>query len=121
MWGHGDPVLGCADVDPRGVGVADLERVGEHWVAVPPHCDPQPVRRFGTCTADRDALADWLLDCGVTTVAMASTGGDWMPLFALVEARGGQVLLLDPRQATRAPGRPTTDRLDCQWRQRLHS
>ena len=30
MWGHGDPVLGCADVDPRGVGVADLERVGEH-------------------------------------------------------------------------------------------
>src|SRR5947209_10107293 len=44
----------------------------EHWVAVPPGCDPQPVRRFGTFTADLDALADWLIDCGVTTVAMQS-------------------------------------------------
>ena len=55
----------------------------EHWVAVPPGCDPQPVRRFGTFTADLDALADWLIDCGVTTVAMASTGVSGMPLFAL--------------------------------------
>ena len=30
----------------------------EHWGAVPPGCDPQPVRRFGTFTADLDALAD---------------------------------------------------------------
>ena len=28
--GHGDPVLGFADVDASGVGVADLEGVGEH-------------------------------------------------------------------------------------------
>ena len=28
--GHGDPVLGFADVDARGVGVADLEGFGEH-------------------------------------------------------------------------------------------
>ena len=55
----------------------------EHWVAVPPGCDPQPVRRFGTFTADLDALADWLIDCGVTTVAMESTGVYWIPLFAL--------------------------------------
>jgi transposase len=93
----------------------------EHWVAVPPGCDPQPVRRFGTFTADLDALADWLIDGGVPTVAMASTGVSWMPLFELLEARGMQVLLIDPRQAKRAPGRPTTDRLDCQWLQRLHA
>ena len=93
----------------------------EHWVAVPPGCDPQPVRRFGTFTADLDALADGLLDCGVTTVAMASTGVYWIPRFALLEARGGQGLLIDPRQAQRAPGRPQTDRLDCQWLQRLHA
>ena len=59
----------------------------EHWVAVPPGCDPQPVRRFGTGTADLDARVDWLLDCGVTTVARASTGVDWMPFFALLETR----------------------------------
>jgi len=93
----------------------------EHWVAVPPGRDPQPVRRFGTCTADLDALADWLIDCGVTTVAMASTGVYWIPVFALLEARGLEVLLIDPRQATRAPGRPKTDRLDCKWLQRLHA
>ena len=55
----------------------------EHWVAVPPERDPQPVRRCGTCPVDLDALADWLMDGGVTTVAMASTGGSWMPVFAL--------------------------------------
>jgi len=93
----------------------------EHWVAVPPGCDPQPVRRFGTFTADLDALADWLMDCGVTTVAMESTGVSWIPLFELLEARGLQVLLIDPRQAKRAPGRPKTDRLDGKWRQRLHT
>ena len=69
----------------------------EHWVAVPPGGDSQPVRRFGTFTADLDALADWLIDGGVTTVAMASTGVYWIPLCELLEARGVQVLLLDPR------------------------
>src|SRR5438094_2238643 len=93
----------------------------EHWVAVPPGRDPQPVRRFGTFTADLDALADWLIECGVTTVAMESTGVYWIPLFELLETRGLEVLLIDPRQAKRAPGRPKTDRLDCQWLQRLHA
>jgi hypothetical protein len=44
---------------------------------------PHPVRRFGPCTAALDALADWRLACGVPTVAMESTGGYGMPLFAL--------------------------------------
>ena len=104
---------------PHAAGIEIGE--AEHWVAVPPGCDPQPVRRFGTFTADLDALADWLIDCGVTTVAMESTGVYWMPLFELLEARGLQVLLIDPRQAKRAPGRPKTDRLDCKWLQRLHA
>jgi transposase len=59
--------------------------IGEaaHGVAVPPGCAPQPVRRVGTCTADLDVLAAWLLDGGVTTVARASTGVYWIPWFAL--------------------------------------
>jgi transposase len=79
------------------------------------------VRRFSTFTADLEALADWLIDCGVTTVAMASTGVYWIPLFELLEARGLQVLLIDPRPAQRVPGRPTTDRLDGTWLQRLQT
>ena len=92
-----------------------------HWVAVPVERDPEPVRRFGTCTADLEALADWLQACGVTTVALESTGVYWIPLYELLQARGFQVLLVDARQVARAPGRPKTDVKDCQWIQRLHS
>jgi transposase len=76
---------------PHAAGI-DLGEA-EHWMAVPPGRDPQPVRRFGTFTVDLDTLANWLIDCGVTTVAMASTGVYWIPLFELLEARGVQVLL----------------------------
>jgi hypothetical protein len=93
----------------------------EPWGAVPPGGDPQPVRRFGTFTADLDALADWRIDGGITTVALASTGVYWIPLCELLAARGVPVLLSDPRHAQRAPGRPKTERLDCKWLQRLHT
>ena len=65
----------------------------EHWAAVPACDDPQPVRRFGAHTADLDALADWLWTCGITPVALESTGVYWIPLFELLEARGFQVFL----------------------------
>jgi transposase len=93
----------------------------EHWVAVPPDSDPQPVRRFGACTADLEAIAAWLQHCGVTTVAMESTGVYWIPLFELLEARGLAVVLADAREVQRAPGRPKSDVQDCQWLQRLHT
>lgn len=108
-----------------------------HWVAVPPdhvpppksaHADaadaaklPAHVRKFGACTADLELLADWLQACGITSVAMESTGVYWIPLFELLERRGFQVYLVDPRQTKHAPGRPKSDVLDCQWIQRLHS
>ncbi len=93
----------------------------EHWVAVPPDSDSQPVRRFGACTADLEAVAAWLQQCGVATVAMESTGVYWIPLFELLEARGFAVVLADAREVQRAPGRPKTDVQDCQWLQRLHT
>jgi hypothetical protein len=67
------------------------------------------------------ALADWLRQCGVTTIAMESTGIYWIPLFELLETRGFEVYLVEPRQSRHAPGRPKSDVLDCQWLQRLHS
>ena len=92
-----------------------------HWVAVPPRDDPQPVRGFGAYTADLAALADWLATCGITTIALESTGVYWIPLFALLETRGFAVLLVDPQQGQKSKGRPKSDRHDCQWRQRLHT
>ena len=52
---------------------------------------------------------------------MESTGIYWIPLFELLERRGFNVFLVDPRQTKHAPGRPKSDVLDCQWIQRLHS
>ena len=103
-----------------------------HWVAVPPEDAPLPppdhppnlpahVRSFGACTADLIDLANWLAECGVKTIAMESTGIYWIPLFELLESRGFEVLLVEPRQSRHAPGRPKSDVLDCQWLQRLHS
>ena len=93
----------------------------EHYVAVPADADPQPVRRFGACTADLESLADWLAACRVSTVVMESTGVFWIPLFELLESRGFEVRLVDARQMRRIPGRPKSDVYDCQWLQRLHS
>jgi len=117
-------------IHPHAAGI-DIH-LDEHWVAVPPDSAippsadppsnlPPHVRKFRTCTADLEMLADWLTACGITTVAMESTGIYWIPLFELLERRGFQVNLIDPRQTKHVPGRPKSDCLDCQWIQRLHS
>lgn len=106
-------------VNPDAAGI-DVHS-DQHWVAVPPDRDPEPIRMFGAFTCDLEAIADWLARCHVATVVMESTGVSWIPLFELLERRGFRVLLIDPRQAQRASGRPKTDRYDCQWLQRLHA
>lgn len=92
----------------------------EHFVAVSPEVDAQPVRSFPAFTADLDRLADWLAACAVTSVAMESTGSFWIPLFDLLESRGFEVFLVDPGSLKQVPGRKS-DVSDCQWIQYLHS
>jgi hypothetical protein len=45
-------------------------RCEEVFVAVPPDRDEHPVRVFSTFTEDLEKLAQWLVSCGITTVAM---------------------------------------------------
>jgi transposase len=90
-----------------------------HVVAVPPDRDPESVRTFPTFTADLHRLADWLLACRVTHVAMESTGVYWIPLFEILEARGLQVLLVNARHVRHVPGRKS-DVADCEWLRDLH-
>ena len=103
-----------------------------HFVAVPTEdvsagfINPDPklpdgVRKFGATTGDLEALAAWLKDCHVTTVAMESTGVYWIALYDLLASQGFEVILVDPRQTKHAPGRPKSDVSDCQWIRRLHS
>ena len=91
-----------------------------HFVAVPEARAEEPVREFEAFTADLYRLADWLLECRIETVAMESTGVYWIPLFGVLEERGLEVLLMDPRRLKSVPGRKT-DVLDCQWLQQLHT
>jgi transposase len=111
------PQLAAANLHAAGIDIG----AEAHFVAVPPSDDPQPVRGFGAYTADLEALADWLATCGITTIAMESTGVYWIPLFELLETRGCEVLLVDPQQVQKIKGRPTSDVHDCQWIQRLHT
>jgi len=91
-----------------------------HLVAVPEGRDTVSVREFGAFTTDLQALADWLQQCGVTTVAMESTGVYWIALFELLERRGFEVKLVDARHVKNVSGRKS-DVLDCQWLQQLHT
>src|SRR5207302_621782 len=91
-----------------------------HLVAVPEGRDPVSVREFGTFTTDLEALVAWLKQCGITTVAMESTGVYWIPLFELLERRGFEVKLVDARHVKNVSGRKS-DVLDCQWLQQLHT
>jgi len=90
------------------------------YVAVPPGAASRTVRSFPTFTEDLHALRDWLKACGVTTVAMESTGVYWIPLFQILEAAGMEVCLVNARHCKNLPGRKT-DVQDCQWLQHLHS
>ena len=87
-----------------------------HFVAVPEGTDDQPVREFSSFTDDLERLAQWLTACGVTTVAMESTGIYWIPVFEILESYGLEVRLVNARHVKNVPGRKS-DVLDCQWLQ----
>ncbi len=91
-----------------------------HFVAVPEGTNDQPVREFSTFTDDLERLAEWLISCGVTTVAMESTGIYWIPVFEILEYHGLEVRLVNARHVKNVPGRKS-DVLDCQWLQQLHT
>ena len=91
-----------------------------HMAAVRADRAPEPVRSFGTFTADLHRLVDWFTECGVETVVMESTSVYWIPIFELLDARGFIVFLVNARDAKHVPGRKT-DVSDAQWLQRLHS
>src|SRR3990172_4064106 len=107
-----------AVVHPNAAGLDIGAR--EIWACVPPGRDVETVKRFNTFTPDLQALADWLVACGVDTGAMESTGVYWIPVFELLEARGLKVYLVNSWHLKHVPGRKS-DYLDRQWIQKLHS
>ena len=91
-----------------------------HMAAVNPDACDKPVRAFGTFTQDLHDLADWFRSCGVTSVAMESSGVYWIPAFEVLEGHGFKVILVNARYAKNVPGRKT-DVSDAGWLRQLHS
>jgi len=63
--------------DAAGIDVG----ASELYVTVSADRDLQPVRSFPTLTRDLHALADWLEQCGIHSVAMESTSVYWIPIY----------------------------------------
>src|ERR1700736_3953921 len=91
-----------------------------HYVAVPPTRYSQPVRRFGCTTAELKAMADWLKQCGIRTVAMQSTGVYWIAVYDILEAAALEVYLVNARETKNLPGRKSHVQ-ESQWLMKLHT
>src|ERR1700682_5288869 len=107
------PIL---EVNAAGIDIG----ASEIFVAVPPDRDEDPVRVFSTFTEDLEKMSQWLVSCGITTVAMESTGVYWIPPYDVLEQNGVKPCLVDDRGMKNVPGR-RPDWHECQWLQFLHS
>ena len=71
----------CAGLDVHQASVVACVLLGD-----PGRKPRKEVRRFGTMTADLEALRDWLKELGVTQVGMESTQGKRMRSGASIPA-----------------------------------
>jgi transposase len=94
----------------------------QHWVCAPMREGTErEVAVFAATTPGVQQLIAWLQDHGVRSVALESTGVYWIVPHEMLEAAGVEVVLVDTRALGRVPGRPKSDRRDCEWIQRLHA
>jgi len=71
-------------------------------------------REYGTFTRSLTELKDWLLEKGVTHVAMESTGVYWKPVYNVLEPFGLTVWIVNARHVKNVPGHKT-DKKDSRW------
>ena len=89
------PTTPLRTIHPNAAGIDLGSRF--HFVALPPGRSEEVVREFGCFTEDLEAMADWLLGHGITTVAMESTGVYWVPVFEVLERSGLKVELVSTK------------------------
>ena len=103
-------------VNPNAAGIDIGSR--SHYVAIGQ--SDEDVREFGVYNEDLQALAQWLLDNEIKTVAMESTGTYWQNLYAVLQSTGLDVILCNGKFTKNIKGRKS-DVQDCQWIQKLHT
>jgi transposase len=115
LWST-NPGLEVVHRDAAGIDIGGRE----HYAAVGPDRDAEPVRSFGCFTADIHRMAEWFQACGVRTVVMQSTGVYWIPVFDILEQHGFEVWLVNARETRNLPGRKS-DVQESQWLLKLHT
>lgn len=105
-------------VNPNAAGI-DIA-YGEMQVCVPEDRDGDNNRCFGSFTCDYEEIASWLKACGITTVAMESTGSYWVGLYFFLEEKGFDVLLANAKDVKNVSGKKT-DEADAEWIMLMHS
>ena len=111
-----NPGLDVVHANAAGIDIGNES----HFVAVPPATDAQPVREFGSWTADLERMAAWLKSCGIETVAMQSTGVYWFAVYDVLEKHGLKVFLVNASHTKNLPGRKS-DVQESQWLMKLHT
>jgi len=115
LWSD-NPGLEVIHRDAAGIDIGSRE----HYVAVGPDRDPQPVQSFGCFTVELRRMAAWLAQCGVKTVVMQSTGVYWIPVYDVLEQSGLEVWLVNAQHTRNLPGRKS-DVQESQWLLKLHT
>lgn len=93
----------------------------EVWICVGEHMAEEPVRRFGTTTAQLRASAEWMRELGVDTVALEATGVYWVPAYEIYQEYGLRPILINSQAIRSFNGMKKSDFIDCQWIQLLHT
>lgn len=91
------------------------------WICVGEHVTDEPVRKFGTTTAQLRESAQWMVSLGVDTVAIEATGVYWVPAYEIYEECGLRPILINSRAIRNFNGMKKSDFIDCQWIQLLHT
>jgi len=71
-------------------------------------------REYSTITSSLKELRDWLLENGITHVAMESTGVFWKPVYNVLEPAGLTVWIVNAAHIKYVPGHKT-DKKDSAW------
>ena len=103
-------------INPNAAGIDIGSR--SHFVAI--NQEHSDVREFGVYAENMKELVNWLLDNGVKTVAMESTGSYWQNLYAELQNSNIDVILTNGKFTKNIKGKKT-DVLDCMWIQKLHT
>src|SRR5688572_29270939 len=104
-----DVLVECA----AGLDVHQASIVACVLVGRPGEKPRKEIRRFGTMTADLEALRDWLAEWRVSHVGMESTGVCWKPVHTILEGHFA-LIVANAHHIKAVPGRKT-DVNDAAW------